>query len=769
MPTLSLPPPAAPPPEVYHLGTTTSPAGTTLGVDALSLWRDGRRWLPVMGELHYTRVPPEQWLTELQRLRAGGISIVSTYVFWIHHEEVRGESDWTHARDLRRFVHLAAAADLLVAVRIGPWCHGEVRHGGLPDWVVADGGERARTDDPAYLAAVARHYAAIAAQLDGLLWKQGGPVIACQIDNEYSGPAEHLLTLKRLSRAAGIDVPYYTRTGWPDLTTPMPFGELLPLYGAYAEGFWDRELTAMPGFYPAAFRFSPLRTDAAIATDLLGQRAAADPPDTARYPFLTCELGGGMMSSYHRRLRIAPRDITALALTKLGSGGNLPGYYMYHGGTNPNGRLTSLQESQATHYWNDLPVKNYDFQAPVGAAGQLRPHYHALRRLHLFVHAHGEQLAGLPATFPADRTGQPDAEGLRWAVRANGRQGFVFINNHERGRDLPDQAEVQFTFTRADGSTLTLPGRPLTVPAGASLVWPFGLELAPGLTLDHATAWPLGHVDDEHGRTVFLGATEGVPVELALADEPAVVVAPGRGVALARRDAHDRPVLLVVLDEADALALWQLPWRGRERLFLTRAGLISDGTTLALTRERAEDHTLAVFPPLADGTADDGVWQTLALPAFDSTPPPPVTVTPFREAGPSRAIKLGCTTPPVAIAPTSPDFAAAAAWHVHLPAALDLTLTPRLRLPYVGDVIRVSVGDRLLLDDFHNSDALELDLHPHATALAGGTPLTVEILPQPPDAPILWPAEAQPPPDSPPRAELHRVTLVAVQSVALGR
>ncbi len=382
MPRLTIPFTPVATAETYQLGTTQNPAGSTIGVDPLSLRLDGERWMPVMGEFHYTRFPAAGWREELLKMRAGGIDAVATYVFWIHHEEVEGEFNWTGDRDLRRFVAAAGEVGLKVVARLGPWCHGEVRNGGLPDWVVESFGDAARTDAPAYLESVRRHFGAIAAQLDGLLWKQGGPIVAFQIENEYGGPAEHLLTLKRLAREVGLDAPLYTRTGWPDLATPLPFGELLPLYGAYPEGFWDRDLAPMPGFYPAGFRFSPLRTDAAIATDLLGERAAADAADTTRYPFLTCELGGGMMSSYHRRIRIDPRDIESVVLTKLGSGGNLPGYYMYHGGLNPDG-LTSLQESQATHYWNDLPEKNYDFQAPLGAAGQLRPHYHRLRRLHL--------------------------------------------------------------------------------------------------------------------------------------------------------------------------------------------------------------------------------------------------------------------------------------------------------------------------------------------------------------------------------------------------
>ena len=43
-------------------------------------------------------------------------------------------------------------------------------------------------------------------------------------------------------------------------------------------------------------------------------------------------------------------DAYALSLVKLGCGNNLIGYYMYHGGTNPIGRDSTLQESRATGY-----------------------------------------------------------------------------------------------------------------------------------------------------------------------------------------------------------------------------------------------------------------------------------------------------------------------------------------------------------------------------------------------------------------------------------
>ena len=82
---------------------------------------------------------------------------------------------------------------------------------------------------------------------------------------------------------------------------------------------------------------------------------------------------------------------------------NLRGYYMYHGGTNPTAMmpgnlddgsavyLNENQRTQATNY-NDMPVKTYDFQAPLGEFGQKNPHYFMLRKLHLFMHDYAEVL-----------------------------------------------------------------------------------------------------------------------------------------------------------------------------------------------------------------------------------------------------------------------------------------------------------------------------------------------------------------------------------------
>ncbi|HEU5397228.1 MAG TPA: beta-galactosidase, partial [Verrucomicrobiae bacterium] len=138
----------------FKLGANRSPDGHELSVNSRSLLLDGKPWFPVMGEFHYSRVPEGEWRDELLKMKAGGIDIVSTYVFWIHHEEIEGQWDWAGRRDLKKFLQTCNDVGLKVLLRCGPWCHGEVRNGGFPDWVVAHKDWKLRSTDANFLDAV---------------------------------------------------------------------------------------------------------------------------------------------------------------------------------------------------------------------------------------------------------------------------------------------------------------------------------------------------------------------------------------------------------------------------------------------------------------------------------------------------------------------------------------------------------------------------------------------------------------------------------------
>ena len=733
----------------FKLGTTKNPAGHELGLNSRSLLLDGQPWFPVMGEFHYTRVPAAEWREELLKMKAGGIDIVATYVFWIHHEEVEGQWDWSDRRDLKKFVQTCNQVGLKVLVRCGPWCHGEVRNGGFPDWVQAHKDWKLRSTDTNFLAAVQVLYTQIATQLHGEFWKDGGAVIGIQVDNEFRGPPAYLMALKQLAIAAGIDVPYYTKTGWPPLPKPLPLGELMPLFGGYADGFWLRDTKAMPGDEWKKYLFSGTRTDAAIGVDQLGKQKAKDQDDISRYPYLCCEIGGGMETSYHRRIWLSPEDIESLVLGQLGSGTSLLGYYMYHGGQNPEGKLTTLNESLASGYPNDLPVKSYDFNAPVGEYGQLNPQYHWLRRLHLFVHDFGGSLATMPATLPGQQPkDKTDLTTLRWSVRSDGDHGYVFVNNYQRLQPLPAKPEVQFQL-HLPGRDLAFPRQPVTVPANAFFFWPFNFDLG-GARLTYATAQPICKVDDGNTRTVFFAETPGVPADFALAGEDGEIdpvrfwrLSPAKTPGCKIKTANGREIQIVLLSEADSLALWKGRFAGAERVLLTPAGVTFDGSRVNLSSENPDDLKGEVFPPLKNTAGQpDGIFAHLTLPPIRPAIYSP-RLTTIQPAGPAREIALSPGKTHLPLAPDSPDFTNAALWKIQLPPALDWNLNPILRIHYVGDVGRMTLNGRLLDDNFYCGREFDLGLKRYAPEILGGE-LQFQALPLRRNSPVFIEDRARP-------------------------
>ena len=483
--------------------TATAKDNPEVTWDRQSLIVGGRRVVPVMGEIHYSRIPADEWDAEVKKMKDGGVTIIATYVFWNHVEEQEGVFNWSGQRNLRRFIETCKKHDLPVVLRIGPFCHGEVRNGGIPDWMFSKGC-KLRSLDSMFLGYAEKLYRQIYSQIIGLQWKDGGPLIACQFDNEYRGSGDYLMALKKIALQTGFDLPFYTRTGWPELTKPVPFGEMLPLYGDYADGFWEKSTDETAGNYYKAFNFKRFRSSTAIGTDLLGEQKENVTKGDDNNPYFTCELGGGMATAYHRRPFIYPEDTYSMALVKLGSGSNLLGYYMYHGGTNPESTTgISLNETQRTLGTanNDLPVKNYDFQAPLGEFGQTLPQYYTLRPLHLFMHDFGELLAPMEASFPSPQDLKKGEDSkLRWSIRSNGKSGFIFINNYERLQNLTAKKNVGL-----EACGVKLPK--LTIPTGCMAIFPVNIN-----GIKYATAQLVAKRD---GKT-YMMQVKGIPTTIAL-------------------------------------------------------------------------------------------------------------------------------------------------------------------------------------------------------------------------------------------------------------
>ena len=454
---------------------------------------NARPILPIMGEFHFSRYPEGEWKTAIKNMQQGGVDIVATYVFWIHHEEAEGEWDFSGRRNLKAFLSCCQEAGMKVWLRIGPWAHGECRNGGFPDWLVEKekrGKLSLRTDDPQYLKYVDLFFTKIAEQADGYMHKDDGPVIGIQIENEYGhagGPSDreegmaHMRTLRAMAEKKGLTAPYFSATGWGGAYVPENF---LPVLGGYVDAPWanhTHELAASENFL-----FQPFHDDANIASDFAeGQSGFTF--DTSKFPYLTAELGGGLQVTARRRTYPYPEDIEAQTICMLGAGANLIGYYMYHGGVNPDGQYTTLQESKATGYANDLPVKSYDFQTCLRENGLPSESYYRLRKHHIFIKNTEELLAPakvyLPDNIP-EPMGAEDMETLRAAFRYNKTAdcGFLFINNHQRKRKMTEkqitpEAPLKFAVPSGEGEKKQIIFDRLCVRTDAILVLPYNLPV----------------------------------------------------------------------------------------------------------------------------------------------------------------------------------------------------------------------------------------------------------------------------------------------------
>ena len=421
--------------------------------DEKSLFRDGKRWFPIMGEIHYSRYPHEYWRESLNKMKAGGVDIVSAYTIWIHHEEVEGEYDFTGDRDLHGFLEACRDCGVKLLLRIGPWSHAEARNGGFPDWLLKKDFPL-RENDERYFETVRKWYARLYMESKDFICapdKDDNVIIGVQIENEYghcgglsdeSGDV-HMKRLQQIAKEEGFNVPIYTATGWGGART----GGMLPVMGGYCDAPWDQRLTKIE---PSGnFVFTYERNDHNIGSDHgLGFGITFD---ASKFPYLTAELGGGLQVTAHRRTIARSEDVGAMTLSKMGSGCNLLGYYMYHGGTNPDGKLTTLQESKATGYLNDLPEKNYDFHAPIREYGQMSETLREIKLYASFVHDFGEEFCALGANIPKENPLQPDNfKDLRYSFRTDGKKGYLFVNNYVRLYDL--DAHKNCKITAPDGT-----------------------------------------------------------------------------------------------------------------------------------------------------------------------------------------------------------------------------------------------------------------------------------------------------------------------------
>jgi len=544
----------------------TSPSGGSIAVNSYYMSRDGKPVIPVMGEFHYSRYPEQQWEEEIVKMKAGGVNVIPTYVFWNLHEPREGEWHWEGNLNLRGFVELCQKHQMDVIVRIGPFCHAEMRSGGFPDWVFAKPME-VRADDRMYLHYTELLYNEIGKQLQGLYYGDGGPIIGCQIENEmqhssapwgiwypeepkdgasasWNAPEasdgveggrklatgaeagnEHMRSLLALAQKAGIEVPFYTATGWGNAA--IIDNKAIPVTAAYTYPTWTKK---------------PTRSNFMLFKDIHANPDYAPVRyDATQFPSFCAEMGVGIQKVYWSRPICTAKAAEALMIRTLGSGSNGIGYYMYHGGSTPtHGHQNSFYSDEQTAN----PKISYDFQAPLGEFGLEGVSYRNLRLIHSFLDEWQDELAPMQTVLPSgyDTIKADNVDEVRLAVRMmadggrtmddggwtmeEGRRtmddgrwekaesGFVFLVNFQDHDD--NRHDQQGTLAlHLTGEELSIP---FVLPKDESLILPFNLNLD-GVLLKYATAQPLMRVIEGKTPHYIFFAPEGVsPIFVFAAD-----------------------------------------------------------------------------------------------------------------------------------------------------------------------------------------------------------------------------------------------------------
>ncbi|KAL5524689.1 hypothetical protein ACEPAF_9834 [Sanghuangporus sanghuang] len=179
--------------------------------DQYSLIVKGQRLYLYSGEFHTFRLPvPSLWLDILQKIKAAGLNGISVYTHWGLINPSPGVVDFDGFRALQPLFDAAKATGIWIVLRPGPYINAETTAGGIAHWVTSQVSGTLRTNATDFHDSWQDYIAGIINVTIPNQITEGGPIIAVQIDNEYSqrpGNSEYFQELIDTYRAAGVVVP----------------------------------------------------------------------------------------------------------------------------------------------------------------------------------------------------------------------------------------------------------------------------------------------------------------------------------------------------------------------------------------------------------------------------------------------------------------------------------------------------------------------------------------------------------------------------------
>ncbi|XP_049412240.1 beta-galactosidase 17 isoform X1 [Solanum stenotomum] len=322
-------------------------------------WKDGKPFQIIGGDLHYFRVLPEYWEDRLLRAKALGLNTIQTYVPWNLHEPREGQLVFKGIADIFSFLNLCQKLDLLVMLRVGPYICAEWDFGGFPAWLLTiEPTVKLRSSDPAFINLVERWWGILLPKIVSYAYKNGGPIIMVQIENEFGSYGDDKAYLHHLVRIArrhlGDDVILYTTDG-----------------GSRE----NLNKGTIPG--DAVFSAVDFSTGDDPWPNFKLQKEFNAP---GKSPPLSTEFYTGWLTHWGEHIANTDATVTASYLERILSKNGSAVLYMAHGGTNFGFYSGANTGADETDYKPDLT--SYDYDAPIKESGDIdNPKYQALRRV----------------------------------------------------------------------------------------------------------------------------------------------------------------------------------------------------------------------------------------------------------------------------------------------------------------------------------------------------------------------------------------------------
>lgn len=312
--------------------------------------KDDESFRYVSGSMHYFRIPSIYWRDRLLKAKALGVNTIQTYVAWNIHEVSERVYEFSGDKNLLKFIDIADELGLLVILRPGPYIDAEWESGGIPWWV---GTLKMRTSDPTFMYYVGRWFDKIFPMLESKIYKNGGPIIAFQVENEYG--SYYACDKKYLRLLKGI----YDKH----------FGEnsvILFTVDVYNDD--ELECGTIPEVYKTVDFGSDVSPEMAFKQQRKYQKSG---------PLVNSEYYTGWLDYWGFPHQRRSADLVAKQLDIILSLNASVNLYLIHGGTNF-GFMNGVD-------WNPDPLvlfmspTSYDFDAPISEAGDTTYKYFKIR------------------------------------------------------------------------------------------------------------------------------------------------------------------------------------------------------------------------------------------------------------------------------------------------------------------------------------------------------------------------------------------------------